>query len=276
MRSERSEQIESGLGLFHQPVEERFIDPVHVLERVQDREARLDAQQDRGVAMADVHIDQEHLAARGTRERDAGVHREGRGADAALDADERHQLPELFRVLRSPGRGARRPASASGVIGSWTHSVTPARIASSISRGSSVDVTSTTPLPGCCLRNAPRPAGSWFCPRASRTSAAGRAILAGLAEIGGPNARDLQARRRAAPSSSRGSSLITSTCDIALTSPAESEPGTKTRGEMVALPVESPGASVRYPTTSLPCMRSMKNPRMFTTVKFDCPVSLPA
>jgi hypothetical protein len=34
---------------------------VHVLECVQDREARLDAQQDRRVAVADVHIDQEHL-----------------------------------------------------------------------------------------------------------------------------------------------------------------------------------------------------------------------
>ena len=42
-----------------QPVEERLVEPVRVLERVDDREARLDAEEHGGIAVGDVQIDEQ-------------------------------------------------------------------------------------------------------------------------------------------------------------------------------------------------------------------------
>ena len=75
MRSEDPGRSMPGFGLFDDPSKERFIDPVDVFECVQHREARLDAQEDRGVAVADVQVDQEHIRLGGARQRAAGVHR---------------------------------------------------------------------------------------------------------------------------------------------------------------------------------------------------------
>ena len=53
----RRQQREAGLGMADQAVEERLVEPMDVLERVDHREARLGAEEDRGIAVGEVQID---------------------------------------------------------------------------------------------------------------------------------------------------------------------------------------------------------------------------
>ena len=76
-----------------QAPEERLVEPMCVLQRFDDGESRLDAEEHRGVADANVQIDQQRVAAHwanASRQVDGN----GRGADAALGADDReHAAP---------------------------------------------------------------------------------------------------------------------------------------------------------------------------------------
>ena len=113
-----------------QAAEERLVEAVRVLQRIDDREARLRAEQQRRVAVGDVQIREERLRRRHLRQRGRHVHgRRGR-ADAALGADEREDLPARRR------RGAMRDETRDRllerglVIGSCRNSFAPARMAS--------------------------------------------------------------------------------------------------------------------------------------------------
>ena len=123
---------------------------MHVLERIDHRESRLDAEQERRVAMCEVQVDDEHI---------------GLAARASIVAVFTDTVVVPTPPL-APTNANTCPACCGwlpefsnrltervGVSGSCTHSFTPARIASSISRGSSVDATRITLALGWSLRN---------------------------------------------------------------------------------------------------------------------------
>ena len=103
-----------------------------VLERVDDREPRLGAEEHRGVAVREVQVDEQQRPAAAALELGRDVHRHRGRADAALGADEREHLPGRDRLLVGQTRLIAVSSSAA-CIGSARHSFTPARIASSIS-----------------------------------------------------------------------------------------------------------------------------------------------
>ena len=82
------------------------------------------------------------------RQRGGDVDGDGRRADAALRAQER----EHFAVRAGASSAVTRVTAAvrsGAVTGAVRNSVTPARMASSISAGSSAAATITTPVVGC-------------------------------------------------------------------------------------------------------------------------------
>ena len=142
-----------------------LIEPVRVLERVEHGESRLDSGEDRGVSAAVMQVDEQRSIrlAHGA-ERDGHVDRNRRRPDAALGADEAEDL-----ALLRPGRGSRvtratASATLSSVNGSATTSLTPARIASTSSVGSSVAAAITMPTSGCWRRKVAQAAGTAVAP----------------------------------------------------------------------------------------------------------------
>ena len=88
----RGQERRAGFRGRDQAAEKRFVEAVRVLQRIDDREARLRAEQQRRVAVGQVQIGEERLRRRHFRQRGGHVHgRRGR-ADATLGADEREHL----------------------------------------------------------------------------------------------------------------------------------------------------------------------------------------
>ena len=168
----RREERQSGAGVADEPGEKGLVQPMHVLERVDDREARLRAEIDGGVAVGQVQID-ESVEPRSLWD----------SAVATLVATVVVPTPPLapMNAKTSPivlGACAvvTRPTAAlssGAVTGAVRNSVTPARIASSISAGSSAAATSTTPVAGCCRRSMPTVGGSIGRSRMSRMTREG-------------------------------------------------------------------------------------------------------
>ena len=65
----RAEQLEARFGLDDQPAEKRFVETLHVLERVHHREARLLAKKHGRVAKRNVQVDEQRGIRAGVRER---------------------------------------------------------------------------------------------------------------------------------------------------------------------------------------------------------------
>ena len=121
------------------PAEERLVEAMGVLERVDHREPRLDAEKHRGIAAGLVQVDQQRLdrvatfRAPSRRSRPRVV-----VPTPPLAPTKREDLAGHRAAVALLGRRARSPLrDRSSVTGSATNSLTPARIASSISAGSS-------------------------------------------------------------------------------------------------------------------------------------------
>ena len=61
-RSADAREVETGRGVDDEALQERGIEPVHVLERVEHRETRVDAEEHRRVAVGEVQIDQQRAS----------------------------------------------------------------------------------------------------------------------------------------------------------------------------------------------------------------------
>ncbi len=82
------QDVEPGFVLDNQLLEEFPIEPVKVVDRVEDAVARPDAQEQRHFAEARFQIDDHRRLLAQARQLDAAVHRDGRRARAALGAKE--------------------------------------------------------------------------------------------------------------------------------------------------------------------------------------------
>ena len=67
-----------------------------VFERIDHREARLDAQKQRGVAETDVQVDEQHIGLGGARQHRRRIHRQRGRPDTALGADKREHLTCVY------------------------------------------------------------------------------------------------------------------------------------------------------------------------------------
>ena len=142
-----AEQIEARFGSHHEAAEERRIETLHVLEGVEHGEPRLGAKEHRRVTAGEIQIDQQRRSWLGTASAVATL-------TAMVVAPTPPFAPTKAKVSPCTA-GARLPTSrlmaacSSGTDnGSVTNSLTPARIASSISAGSSFAATSSTPVVG--------------------------------------------------------------------------------------------------------------------------------
>ena len=91
--------MRAGRRLHDQALEEGVVEAVDVVEGVDHREARLDAEEYRGVAVGQVQVDEQRPAACGAIELGRDVDRHRGGADAALGADECEDLTGRERLL---------------------------------------------------------------------------------------------------------------------------------------------------------------------------------
>ena len=71
-----------------QLLQELPVEPVQVVDRVEQREARADAEEQRDLAEARLQVDDDRRPLAQPRELDAAVHRDRRRAGAALGAEE--------------------------------------------------------------------------------------------------------------------------------------------------------------------------------------------
>ena len=88
----RGEEVDPDFCARHQALEQRLVHALSVLERVEHRKPRLDAEEERGVAVRRVQVDVEHAPFRFLPERRRDVHRDRRRAHAPFAADEREQF----------------------------------------------------------------------------------------------------------------------------------------------------------------------------------------
>ena len=82
------EDVEPGLVLDHQLLQELPVEPVQVVDRVEQRVARPHAEEQRDFAEARLEIDDDRRPLAQARELDGAVHRHRRRAGAALGAEE--------------------------------------------------------------------------------------------------------------------------------------------------------------------------------------------
>ena len=75
-RSDERQQVDARGRVNDQAAEERLVEPVGVLERVDDGEPRLGAEEHRRVAVRQVQIDQQRLARSSLRQRGRDVDRD--------------------------------------------------------------------------------------------------------------------------------------------------------------------------------------------------------
>ena len=127
--------------------EKMLVETMRVLERVDDRKPGLGAEEDAASPLASAYRQQCAVFFQvGQRRR--YVHGDSGRPDAALGADERERFADA-RGLAVGDNTGNSCLEIVGVTGSETNSLTPERIASSSSAGSSRDATITTPVVGC-------------------------------------------------------------------------------------------------------------------------------
>ena len=178
------------------PPEERLVHLVHVLERVEHREARLGAQEQRGVAVRHVQVDEQRVRPGASWPAPPRCSRPACVVPTPpLAPTNASTWPARLALFAQRPGGARLRRATCGVIGSARHSFTPARIASSMNAGRATATRSTTTRRRVLLagRRSDRPAAD-DAPRTSRTTrrrgaSFGRAYLV---EIGRAVARRLE------------------------------------------------------------------------------------
>ena len=162
-----------------QAAEERLVETVGVLERVDDENRGSAPRNTAASPLATCRSISSVLPGLQLRQRGRDVDRDRGRADAALRADEGEHLACGDRRRRplchQPGDRRTRGPSLSGSV---TTSVTPARMASSISAGSSRGATMITPVVGCCRLSSGSAAGRCVWSRKSRTRTSGCAAPA--------------------------------------------------------------------------------------------------
>ena len=99
------ENLEPRLVLDHELLQEFAIEPVQVVDRVEDAVARAHAEEQRDFAEARLQVHDDGRALAEPRELDAAVHRDGRRPRAALGAEE-HQRRRRRAARPAPSRGA--------------------------------------------------------------------------------------------------------------------------------------------------------------------------
>ena len=125
----------------HELVQEVLVEPVQVLERVEQREPRAHAEEQRDLAESRLEVDDHRLPLGQPRELDGAVHGHRRRAGAALGAEEDQRRRRRLGRARGRCRGAppsaaRRPGTSPPARGHMKNSFAPARIAWRISSGS--------------------------------------------------------------------------------------------------------------------------------------------
>ena len=105
-RSDEASKSRPAAGLDDEALEEGVVEAVDVVERVDHREAGFDAEEDGGVAMREVQVDEQRPPPT-ARELGRDVDGHGRRAHAALGADEGEDLARRDRLLvgEQPGDG---------------------------------------------------------------------------------------------------------------------------------------------------------------------------
>ena len=103
------ENLQPRLVLRRPAPQELAVEPVQVVDRVEQAVARPDAEKQRDLAEARLQIDDDRRPLAQTRELDAAVHRDRRRAGAALGAEEHQRRRRRPRALRGLAP-RRRPA----------------------------------------------------------------------------------------------------------------------------------------------------------------------
>ena len=166
------------------------VKPMQVLKRVEQRESRIGAEEDGRIPVGKVQVDEQRRALRQLRQHRRDVDRRRGRANATLGADEREHGPPLTWV-RWPSSRAIAASNSACWSGSAMYSLTPARIPSSISAGSSAEARSTTFVDGCCRLSADSSEGTRWPPRTSTSRMSGwtRFRINQGAEVGLPGDR---------------------------------------------------------------------------------------
>ena len=132
------EDVEARLVLDDELAQKLGVDAMEVVERVDEREARPHAEEQRHLADELMQVDDERRLLRHARDLDRAVDRDGRRAGAALDAEER----QARVLLRDPSFGVRSLGAPCGMAalndsssGQARYSFAPARIACRICSG---------------------------------------------------------------------------------------------------------------------------------------------
>ena len=153
------QQVDAGARLDDQALQELGVEAIHVLERVEQRESRIRAEEDCRIAVGQVQVDEQRRALdRGT------------STVATLTAvvvvprrlsHRRRQRPDRqdLRALTEE-TGNRRIEVGRPRLGLASTSLTPARIPSSINAGSSDEASRMTLVAGCCRFSAVRVEGN--------------------------------------------------------------------------------------------------------------------
>ncbi len=105
------EDLEARLVLHHELAQELAIEPVQVVDRVDDAVARPHAEEQRDLAQPGLEVDDDGRSLGDARQLDAAVHGDGRGAGAALGAEEHEGRGRRLcarRRLAARGRPAQR------------------------------------------------------------------------------------------------------------------------------------------------------------------------
>ena len=111
------QDLETGLVLHHQLVQELAVEPVQVVDGVEQAVAAAHAEEERDLAEARLQVDDDRRPLAQARQLDGAVHRQRRRARAALGAEE-HQRRRLPRAADDCRRAAARPiASSNGALG---------------------------------------------------------------------------------------------------------------------------------------------------------------
>ncbi len=143
-----------------QALQELGVEPMHVLERVEQRESRIGAEEDGRIAVGQVQVDEQRRALRQLRQHGRDVDRRGGRATPPFAPTKAKTGPPA--TWRCADRARRVIAASKSACrsGSARTSVTPARIPSSINAGSSEEASSMTLVAGCCRFSAVSVEGS--------------------------------------------------------------------------------------------------------------------
>ena len=98
--SEPGENVDARLVLGHQLAQELAIEPMQIVDGIEQREARADAEKERHLAEPVLQVDDHRRALAQARELDAAIDRQRRRAGAALGAEEHQRRRRRPRALR--------------------------------------------------------------------------------------------------------------------------------------------------------------------------------